>query len=122
MRILIGLVTDELCEHCYPDTRPIERKHQVSAPRAAWNVIKHDPDWRCMAHHRMGGGMRSSTKQTRRAMRSCGIAITLPDIIYRSEKRHGADPANWVWIRRPAAAAEKSWTITATSCPIARRS
>jgi hypothetical protein len=41
----LAFVTDELCEHCYPDARPIQRKHQVAVLRAAWNVLKHDPDW-----------------------------------------------------------------------------
>jgi hypothetical protein len=31
----LAFVTDELCEHCYPDARPIERKHQVAV---AWGA------------------------------------------------------------------------------------
>jgi hypothetical protein len=39
-----AFVTDELCEHCYPGVT-IEKKHRVAVLRAAWNVLKHDPNW-----------------------------------------------------------------------------
>lgn len=41
----LAFVTDELVEHCYPDAKPIERKHQVAVLRAAWNVVARDPNW-----------------------------------------------------------------------------
>jgi hypothetical protein len=41
----LAFVTDELCEHCYPGVRPIERKHQIAVLRAARNVLKADPNW-----------------------------------------------------------------------------
>jgi hypothetical protein len=41
-----AFTTDELCEHCYPDGRPVERQHRGAVLRAAKNVIEDDPDWR----------------------------------------------------------------------------
>jgi hypothetical protein len=40
----LAFVTDELSEHCYPG-EVIGKKHQVAVLRAAWKVLKHDPDW-----------------------------------------------------------------------------
>ena len=48
----LAFVTDELAEHCYPDAKAIERKHQVSVLRAARSlaekaralITQNDPD------------------------------------------------------------------------------
>ena len=39
-----AFTTDELCECCYPGV-VIEKKHRVAVLRAAWNVLKDEPDW-----------------------------------------------------------------------------
>jgi hypothetical protein len=41
-----AFTTDDLCEHCYPADRPVERQHRGVALRAAKKVIEVDPDWR----------------------------------------------------------------------------
>ena len=50
----LAFVTDELAEHCYPDAKAIERKHQVSVLRAAQKVIASDPDWEAWRSERHG--------------------------------------------------------------------
>jgi hypothetical protein len=52
----LAFVTDDLVEHCYPGVAPIERKHQVSVLRAAWNVISRDSDWGALRSNGRGGG------------------------------------------------------------------
>jgi hypothetical protein len=49
--------TDELAEHCYPDTRTIERKHRVSVLRAARKVVSADPDWAWRVSESHGGSL-----------------------------------------------------------------
>ena len=52
----LAFVTDELTEHCYPDARPIERKHQVAILRAAHKVVAHDPNWQAWRIDGQGSG------------------------------------------------------------------
>jgi hypothetical protein len=42
--------TGELTRHCFPNVRPIERKHAVATLRAARKIVAADPDWRCERH------------------------------------------------------------------------
>ena len=41
-----AFLTADLCEHCFPNVRRIERKHEVSTLRAVRKIIADDPDWR----------------------------------------------------------------------------
>jgi len=52
-----AFTTDELAEHCYSDTQPILKKHQVTVLRAARNVLKGDPDWAMFSDGHQGGRM-----------------------------------------------------------------
>jgi hypothetical protein len=94
----LAFVTDELCEHCYPDTRPIERKHQVSVLRAAWNVLKDDPDWSVWRIMGMGRGWVFFNHASAQSY-TLGRKIVDNFIVYRSEKRARRQPGEWVWIR-----------------------
>jgi hypothetical protein len=81
----LAFITDELAEHCYPEERPIERKHQVAVLRAAWNVIADDPDWDASCIEGMGGGyvFVNHANVTSYALGD----IIRSRTIYRSEKR-----------------------------------
>jgi hypothetical protein len=52
----LAFITDELCEHCYPDAEAIGRKHRVAVLRAARNVVTADPDWTAWRIDGMGRG------------------------------------------------------------------
>jgi hypothetical protein len=81
-----AFTTDELCEHCYPDARPIERKHQVAVLRAARNVAGPDPDW---AWYRADNQGRRAVFFNRANVQSWHLADRISDgyTIYRSPKR-----------------------------------
>jgi hypothetical protein len=89
----LAFVTDEVCEHCYPAVRPIERKHQVAVLRAVQKVlravqkvIEHDPDWRAW---RIEGQGRGWVFLNHANVQSYALARLIGDQfnIYRSEKR-----------------------------------
>jgi hypothetical protein len=93
----LAFVTDELAEHCYPDAGPIERKHQVAVLRAAQKVVANDPDWTVWLISGMGTGL-VFVNQANVQSYTLGLMIgsSLPDIIYRSEKRARRRPGEWV--------------------------
>jgi hypothetical protein len=49
--------TDELAEHCYPNARPLARKHRVSVLRAARKVVSAGPDWAWQVADSHGGSL-----------------------------------------------------------------
>ena len=98
----LAFVTDELAEHCYPDAGPIERKHQVAVLRAAQKVVANDPDWTVWLISGMGTGL-VFVNQANVQSYTLGLMIgsSLPDIIYRSEKRARRRPGEWVRYSTP---------------------
>lgn len=82
----LAFVTDELAEHCYPDARPIERRHQVATLRAARRIIARDPDWTAW---RIEGQGRGWVFLNHANVRSYALARLIGDQfnIYRSERR-----------------------------------
>jgi hypothetical protein len=82
----LAFVTDEIAEHCYPNARPIERKHQVATLRAAHRVVANDPDWT---------GARAKSRGTHWVFYnrgnlqsySLGRLIAGSFVVYRSQKR-----------------------------------
>jgi hypothetical protein len=98
-----AFVTDELCEHCYPEVRPIERKHQVAVLRAAKQVIEHDPDWTAWQIGKQGNAWVFCNRDSVTS-RACARGIA--GHIYRSEKRGARKKYDWVRVpgarmRRP---------------------
>src|SRR5690242_2974162 len=84
----LAFVTDELAEHCYPDARPIERKHQVAVLRAAHKVVEDDPDWRIWKIVGMGCGYAFvNVCNVQSYVIGRNLCTVFPDIIYRSPKR-----------------------------------
>jgi hypothetical protein len=93
----LAFVTDELCEHCYPNATKIERKHQVAVLRAAMKVIKDDPDWRAWRIAGMGRG-RVFVNHANGQSYALGESIAggwPDDPIYRSPGRAARKPSKW---------------------------
>jgi hypothetical protein len=88
----LAFVTDELAEHCYPDAEAIARKHQVSVLRAAWNVLKDDPDWTAHRISCQGGNW---VFFNRDSAISCAAARGIGGHTYRSEKRASRKRYDW---------------------------
>jgi hypothetical protein len=82
----LAFVTDELAEHCFPDVRPIERKHQVSVLRAAQKIVAADLNWEAW---RIEGQGRGWVFVNRDSVQSYALGRLIGDQcnIYRSEKR-----------------------------------
>lgn len=82
----LAFVTDELAEHCYPETRPIERRHQVSVLRAAHKIVAHDPNWTAWRINGQGKGWVFANHAN---LSSYALArvIAGQSNVYRSEKR-----------------------------------
>jgi len=82
----LAFVTDELAEHCFPEADKVERKHQVTVLRAAWNVIDADPDWSAWRISGQGQGWVFANKANLQSYALCRM-ITRSGFVYRSEKR-----------------------------------
>jgi hypothetical protein len=89
-----AFVTDELAEHCYPDVRPVTRKHQVAVLRAAWNVLKNEADWCEERINGMGNGYVFYNAANVRST-TLGRSIVWGDIVYRSPGRACRPPTRW---------------------------
>jgi hypothetical protein len=91
----LAFVTDELAEHCYPDAiGKIERKHQVAALRAAWNVIKRDADWRVWRVEGQGRGFIFFNEGNVKSY-TLGREIADSFNVYRSPDRARRIPGKW---------------------------
>ena len=82
----LAFVTDELCEHCYPDAKPIERKHQVAVLRAAFKVINNDPDWGGFRSASQGGAIVFYNRANVQSTAMC-CEMAFYATVYRSPKR-----------------------------------
>lgn len=84
--------TDELAEHCYPDARPLARKHRVGVLRAARKVISADQDWAWRVSDSHGGALvffnRASVPSRAMARHMAGLAVA-----YHSPRRR--DRIRW---------------------------
>jgi hypothetical protein len=122
----LALVTDELAEHCYPDVRPVERKHQIAVLRAAWNVIKNDPDWRAERGEGQGCGWIFFNHGN---LQSYALARLISDSwrtgIYHSKKRAtrtlmGRDAYQWRPLINNASLSDGATRIIKNGLPYAR--
>ena len=82
----LAFVTDELGEYCYPDARPIRRKHQIVVLRAARQVVANDPDW-TGERAQSRGGQWVLYNQADIQSYSLGRLIAGSFVIYSSRKR-----------------------------------
>ena len=76
-------------------------KYRVAMLRAAWNVLKHDPDWAVWTINAQGGGY-VFVNQANVASSTLGhmLGCNGSHIIYRAEKRARRPPAGqWVRVR-----------------------
>jgi hypothetical protein len=85
-----AFTTDELCECCYPGV-VIEKKHRVAVLRAAWNVLKDEPDWTAQRRWGDQGNRYEFTNQD-------SVASHLAPI-----RPHRRQPVGytWEWVRVP---------------------
>jgi hypothetical protein len=92
-----AFVTDELCEHCYPEARPIEKKHRVAVLRAARNVLKADLNWTIRSDHHQGDRWLFYNRDS--AMSRAIATGIARHHNYRSEKRAQRKRYDWAWKR-----------------------